>query len=194
MFDQFFPPLNRSKFFLYHFFLHFCIIFFVILHNNSCIFLRFPRCTLKFHSIQKSLQRLKNGVLPRNPSTVSETKEAFENAEVLKTFGFTFNDNQPFYDGAVETKDYSFCIFSSKITIKLIKENIPSDGKHILMDATFKTCPQGPFNQLLIIYIRKHHEVCFGSLSINIYIYNSFHSIFFFHCKKKEASVYCKFV
>lgn len=121
----------------------------------------YPRCTLEYRNIQKTLERVKSGVLPKNPISVSQIHESFQNPEILKSFGFTFGDDKPFFDTAVETEQFSYCVFSSKSIIKMAEDNISIGNRHVLMDATFRTCPLGPFNQLLILYIRKHHMVSF---------------------------------
>lgn len=80
-----------------------------------------------------------------------------------------------FFDGAFEhkKKKFAFCVFSSKATIKLIKEHIPLSDRHILMDATFRVVPIGQFNQLFILYIRKNDKVKF-------YYFVLFLQLFFF--------------
>lgn len=100
--------------------------------------------------------------MPRNPTTVDEINEAFKNPEILQSFGHTFGENgtkDVFFDGAVDTGDSKFCVFSSKKQMKMIRQYIPPDKLHLLMDATFKSVPLGPFNQLLIIYARVKHQV-----------------------------------
>lgn len=87
----------------------------------------------------------------------------------MESYGYTLQtidleknaltDKYAFYDCAVEESEYSYCIFSSKISIQLIEKEISIDHRHILMDATFKTVPAGPFKQLLILHIRKRKQV-----------------------------------
>lgn len=123
---------------------------------------RFPRSNLRFAKVQKTLQRIKNGVLPKNPISVEEIKAAFNRPEILQAFGHTFGEDGTkdiFFDDAIDTGDVQYCVFSSKKIIKVINEHIPKDKLHLLMDATFRTVPLGPFNQLLIIYVRMKHQV-----------------------------------
>lgn len=118
---------------------------------------------MDFDKKKRTLQRLKRGVLPKNPTSVEEIVAAFNDEAIAKTYGRTLHkdNNFAFYDGAIETKKYSFCVFSSKETVRLIEENIPMSEREILMDATFRIVPVGPFKQLLILYIRRYKKVCF---------------------------------
>lgn len=121
---------------------------------------------IQFESRKRTMQRMKRGVLPSNPQTVDDINKAFENVDVMKGYGQTLhkNKNHAFFDGAVSTNEYSFCVFSSKATLEIIDEHIPIEERHILMDATFRICPHGPFNQILIFYIRKRSKVSIFSL------------------------------
>lgn len=135
--------------------LHFCTFAFY------CCFTSYPKSQLSLGKIRKSLTRIMKGVLPKNPTTVDEINAAFKNPEILQTFGHTFgvNETKDVFDGAVDNSDSKFCVFSSKKQIRLIREHIPQNKLHLLMDATFKSVPLGPFNQLLIIYARVKHQV-----------------------------------
>lgn len=64
-----------------------------------------------------------------------------------------------FFDCAIETPRHSFCVFSSEASIELVLQHIPPAERHLLMDATFQICPIGPFKQLLLIHIRKSHQL-----------------------------------
>lgn len=107
--------------------------------------------------------------MPSSPQSISEIIEAFKNLDVMETYGCTLQtvdiDNNPlpkkytFFDIAIEKSTHSFCVFSSKATIELINQHIPLEERHILMDATFRIVPIGPFKQLLILYIRRHRKV-----------------------------------
>lgn len=110
---------------------------------------------------ERTLQRVKRGILPNNPKSVDEINAAFANPAVMKSYGQTLHKEKEykFFRGAVATEGYSFCVFSSEATQLLMKE-IEGSDRHILMDATFRTCPVGPFKQLLILYIRKRKKVC----------------------------------
>lgn len=106
------------------------------------------------------MQRLKRGILPPSPTSVSEILSAYEIPDIFNVYGVSIHGNEyVFYNGAVETTQYSFCVFSSKKTCELIERNIPPAERHILMDATFRTVPKGPFKQLLLMYIRKGKQV-----------------------------------
>lgn len=110
---------------------------------------------------ERTLQRVKRGILPNNPKSVDEINAAFANADVMKSYGQTLHTEKAykFFRGAVATEEHSFCVFASEAT-ELLMTSIEKCDRHILMDATFRTCPVGPFKQLLILYIRKRKKVC----------------------------------
>ncbi|XP_073825748.1 uncharacterized protein [Musca autumnalis] len=54
--------------------------------------------------------------------------------------------------------DFNYCIFSSRKSIDIIKENIPF-GRTYLVDATFSIVPQGCFKQTLVIYIQYFDDI-----------------------------------
>lgn len=122
---------------------------------------------LKKH--KRGFEKIKKGSLPSTPKNVAEIINAFEQKSVIDSYGVTLQtidlEKKPltekyrFYDVAVEEKGFSYCIFSSKVSIQLIEKHIDIDKRHILMDATFKTCPSSPFKQLLILYIRTQKKV-----------------------------------
>lgn len=122
---------------------------------------RHQNVDIDFTKYERTFQRIKRGVLPKNPKTIKEIVDCFNDEKILNTYGHTLHMEKTykFYDSAIETADYSFCVFSSKANIELISKNIPVASRHILMDATFKICPTGPFKQLLIIYVRKQRQV-----------------------------------
>lgn len=112
-----------------------------------------------YTNVYRTLQRIKKGVLPKNPNSVREIEDAFRDPEILKTFGYAHGSDDKFFDAAIETNDFSYCVFSSKKIINLINTRRAPNKRHILLDATFKTVPFGPFKQLLIFYVRIDHQV-----------------------------------
>lgn len=116
---------------------------------------------LELKTLVRNCQRIKRGALPSNPVDVEAINTAFESKEILSSFGFTADDEDPrkFFDGAVRCENHSFCVFSSKGICDAYAENVPVGERHILMDATFKIVPIGDFQQLLILYFRIKHEV-----------------------------------
>lgn len=119
--------------------------------------------------IERTLQKIKKGALPKTPKTVKEIVDAFKKAEVIDSYGSTLQtvdldgnllpEKHRFFDTAFECKEYAYCIFTSKQTVELIENNLKAKNRHVLMDATFRVTPVGPFKQLLILYIRKHKKV-----------------------------------
>lgn len=106
-----------------------------------------------YDSIKRNLRQLRVHGLPKPPTNCSEIKEAFENENVHEKFGFSKHQNrEKFFNGCYENKSFSYCVFSSMTTIKLIEKHVNRDNMIILMDATFKIVPLGKFTQILIIY------------------------------------------
>lgn len=110
---------------------------------------------------------IRNKLLPDSPKTIEDIVAAFERPDVEKTIGSSKHSADiPFYVGCHEEKNkndehsYAYCVFKSQYTIDLIKEHIPNaDERDILLDATFKCCPFGPFKQLLLLHFRYQDKV-----------------------------------
>lgn len=83
---------------------------------------------------------------------VDDILAAYSNQDIMSRFGITGN-GQRFYKTAFACDQFEYCIFASDDVIGNIRDRIPSDRRNYLMDATFKICPYGTFNQLLIIYV-----------------------------------------
>lgn len=135
-------------------FVLFCLIFIAFFHRNQ-------NANIDFNRKKRTIQRLKRGVLPQSPKTVAEILAAFDKSAVFDTYGKSLHEGEdlPFFNGAIETKDFSYCVFSSRKSIELIEKYIPVPERHILMDGTFRIVPVGPFKQLLILYIRNQKKV-----------------------------------
>lgn len=80
--------------------------------------------------------------------------------------------NPEFFNGAVQTENYSFCVFSSKYVIDLIEKHIDVNLRQYSLDATFKVVPIGPFNQLLIFYANYIEKVRIYILLIYLMLQN----------------------
>lgn len=138
----------------------------------DCEFCSHPNASVDLDKHIRCFQTLVKGTLPTTPKSIEEINEAFALEDVKKSYGCTLQtvdldgkelpQKYSFFDGAVrnDEKGHSFCVFSSKVTIELIKRHIPLHERHILMDATLRIVPFGIFNQLLILYVRKHRKVC----------------------------------
>lgn len=134
----------------------------MIIHGvyiNICS--RYEDTTIELQEKVRNGQRIKRGTIPENPENVAEIEDAFKSPKIMNTFGMSAHrsNKKIFFDGAVKKADHSFCVFSSKTIVELVKTHIPVDERHILMDATFKIVPLSEFKQLLILYIRIKFEV-----------------------------------
>lgn len=107
-----------------------------------------------------------NSTLPVSPVSCEEIIKAYENEDVKKNYGMTLQngedvdklESKPFFKYAHNGKSFSYVVFSSDNIIESIPR-IPVQRRKFLLDATFKVCPFGPYNQLLIIHIEHLNEV-----------------------------------
>lgn len=102
----------------------------------------------------RNLRQIRVKGLPKPPADCNEIDEAFKRADILEKFGFTLHkeNKERFYNGCYQNRSFSYCIFSSMRTIKLIQQHVTPENRTILMDATFSIVPSGCFTQILIIY------------------------------------------
>lgn len=124
--------------------------------------------------MESTLNKARQAALPKTPSSVADIDKLFKIPNVHKNYGITKRSNgetSEFYDASYECADFAYCIFSSKDVIKAIAENTEPNQRKLFADATFKICPMGPFNQVLII---------FGELLGHVSIINKVFSNFYF--------------
>lgn len=125
--------------------------------------------------MKRGLYYIRNKLLPESPKTIADVIAVFEKPDVGETIGSSKHSvDVPFYVGCHEEKNdkdnpsYAFCVFKSQYTIDLIHKHLPdSKDRDILMDATFKCCPYGPFKQLLLLYFRYQDKVISSLININ---------------------------
>lgn len=117
---------------------------------------------IAFARVKRGLQYLTSKVFVSSPKTVSEINEAFKNEALLKNFGLTRHEGlekTPFFRVCYEEDNFAYCLFASEKIVSLIRENIPSANRKILVDATFSVVPIGCFKQLLLIHIEYFEKV-----------------------------------
>lgn len=95
---------------------------------------------------------MKIGKYPASPQTSGEIIKQFENENIKYRFG-------KYYKSTQEKDEFSFTIFYSKKMAKRMKCST-KDKREILIDATFKVVPKGPYKQLLILYVAYKNNVC----------------------------------
>lgn len=106
----------------------------------------------QFSKYERTLQMIRVRSIPKNPATCAEITKAFSNDDVMANIGRSKHvDKSAFFDDAFERNGCKFCVFSSKHAIDLYNKFEP-DRQHLMLDATFKVCPIGPFRQLWIFY------------------------------------------
>lgn len=115
---------------------------------------------VSYDRVRRGLQRIQSRNFPKNPENVEDILRAFSDEDFMENFGTSLEkEKHPFYRGAVETDEFSYCIFASEAIIKVIQTEIEVPVRKYLMDATFKVVPEGCFKQLLIIYIEYMEKV-----------------------------------
>lgn len=135
--------------------------------NFHVLFHRNQKARLSKKQCKRNLQKIASCQLPTSPKTSEEIIKAFELQNVMDTYGTTLQNDENadglsaerFFKYAHSSKDFQYCVFASQNIIDGIKKNIPLRRRKYLIDATFKVCPYGAFNQFLIIHIEHLEEV-----------------------------------
>lgn len=136
-------------------------------NNNKMWYITFlfsvdeqTRKNLNYKSMERNLLKIRSKVFPQNPQTYEAVKNAMQSENILKTFGYTKGPSPKlFFKGIFKASDENsennecYCIFASDDIMQLIHENIDVHRRQYFTDATFKVCPLGLFNQLLMIYV-----------------------------------------
>lgn len=128
-------------------------LIFPILHYSSSQISRQQDFKTPYDSIKRNLRQLRVHGLPKPPTNCVEIQEVFEKNNIREKFGFSKHQKrEDIYNGCFESKSFSYCVFSSMTTIKLIEKHVIRENMTILMDATFNIVPLGCLKQILIVY------------------------------------------
>lgn len=114
-----------------------------------------------YSKMQRNLRLLRSKGLPPSPLNTVDINIAFSRADIMDKFGYTLHERkrEKFFQGTFSNDLFSFCVFASINTIKLIKESTRPENLTILMDGTFKVVPISCFSQLLIIYAQYNNKI-----------------------------------
>lgn len=114
-----------------------------------------------YSKMQRNLRLLRSKSLPQSPLDCSGIDIAFARSDIMEKFGFSKHQSkrEKFFHGTVSNRSFSFCVFASINTIKLIQENVRPTKRVILMDATFKIVPISCFTQILIIHAQYNNKI-----------------------------------
>lgn len=96
--------------------------------------------------------------MPNSPQTPEDILKMFGAENIMSTYGKSLGKGKPFFVDTNIEKDFSYTIFKSEGVCESIK-TLPNAQKKYMLDGTFKSCPQGSYNQLLIIYIEYYDHV-----------------------------------
>lgn len=113
-------------------------------------FLRYPTATLNDSKHLNYINKLKIGKYPTSPTSHEDVIHQFEDMDVKHMYG-------KYYKHTQNERDFAFTIFYSQKMIDRMKRI--SDSREILIDATFRVVPKGPYKQLLIFYMAYKNNV-----------------------------------
>lgn len=108
----------------------------------------------------RQFYRRKRKNRPKIPKECEEIKRSFEDADVLRKYGFTLCNKSKFYVDTVVSSNHSFCVFQSQAVIELIKNRIDAKQRKYLIDGTFQSAAK-PFAQFLTISVEYKNIVSF---------------------------------
>lgn len=113
-----------------------------------------------FTSVEKTLSNHRSAKLRKAPKKCCEIDEAFEDPEIRSAFCNSLHkEKYNLYDKTYSSKEFGYCVYSSKKSIELISQNVPEIERFLVMDATFGISPKDMFYQVLIIYARYFEKV-----------------------------------
>lgn len=115
---------------------------------------------LHYEKMSRQFSRRKFKDRPKLPKGCEEIKKQFEDADVLRKYGYTLDKKSAFYVDTIVKSKYSFCLFKSEAVIEFIKKRIKQ--RRYLLDGTFKTAAK-PFVQILSISVEYKRKVSFFS-------------------------------
>lgn len=103
-----------------------------ILHQTYSSHRYQNHCKLIFEEHDRSLQRLRNKGVPKAPKTIEDIRNAFKHPQIYDFYCKTdHTDNREiFFDHLHESKDFAYCIFSSKKIINLIQSKTQIKERH----------------------------------------------------------------
>lgn len=111
--------------------------------------------------MKRNLLQIRRKALPKSPNNAPEIIAAYKEKFVKDNYGLTIRPDGKgtmFYKHAFECSDFSYCVFGSDEVIEAALKVEPENRK-IYMDGTFRVCPMGIFEQLLIIYVNIYGQV-----------------------------------
>lgn len=116
--------------------------------------------------MERNLYKIHKEVMPKAPKTSDEILTMFGKNNIMETFGRSLNEAHAFYVDTVIEEKFSYTIFQSKGICEII-DKLPKAQRKFLLDGTFKSCPRGSYEQLLIIYLEYYDHVRRFSLFAN---------------------------
>lgn len=109
------------------------------------------------------MSKARRAALPKDPKNVNEINVSMDEPFVRQNYGMTkrhepTNGEQAkteptvFFRTASESDDISYCIFAAEDVISIIQEKTNPSERTLFADGTFKICPVGQFNQVLVVF------------------------------------------
>lgn len=120
------------------------------------------------------MAKARRGALPKDPKNVNELNALMETPHVRENYGKTKrhepkegeapkSEKTAFFRYAFECNDFSYCIFAAEDIVSIMETKTVRSERTLFADGTFKICPVGQFNQVLILFfdIYGHVSTCF---------------------------------
>lgn len=104
------------------FLIDFC---FILCYSNEINHLfRHQDAKIELRPLVRNCQKIRRGVVPKNPENVEAINIAFEDSEIMEVFGHTANKPNPekFFDCAVQKGTHFFASFLQKKISNLLKK------------------------------------------------------------------------
>lgn len=151
--------------------------FFLLTNQNNrwqndalCDGAPYPKVFDEFKKTLGNYRRKKYGKAPENGR---EVLAEFEKESVRIDFAYSLlKDRGQFFNDAIISDRFEYCVFSSAKSISLILENTVESERFFTLDATFYITPYGVWEQTLILQIN------FGSKVSEISPHSQFHFSF----------------
>lgn len=113
---------------------------------------RYPTATINDSKHLPYINKLKIGKYPASPQTPEDIIGIFQDSNLKNRYG-------KYYECTQKDKNFAFTIFHSQKMVDRMENSI-KDNREILIDATFRVVPKGPYKQLLILYVAYKKNVC----------------------------------
>lgn len=119
----------------------------------------FPK---KFDEVKRTLEECRKQRYGKAPRNGREIIQEFSKTEGYQNLGLSLHRERGVFFNRMEVNEhFENCIFSSSKSISLILEHTKKEERCFVMDATFRSSPQGIWQQVLILQVQFGIKVAF---------------------------------